>query len=78
MTNKVTARIRQATSDKGSDALWLFIDRVPNKKTTADDVKNILGLKGRMEDEESVAYAILKSELKAIREAIDNYLKNDK
>ena len=76
MKTKITARIRQAKSDKGTDALWLFIDRVPNQKTNVDDLKGMLGIDERPEDIGNVAYPILKSELKAIRKAINEYLKS--
>lgn len=77
-TNKITARIRQAESDKGTDALWLFIDRIPNRKTNVDDLKDILGIKDRPDDEGNVAYAVLEGELVAIRSAINEYLEGEK
>lgn len=70
---KITARIRQAESDKGTDALWLFIDREDNKPNV-DDLKEALGIPDRPEDAGNVAYPVLESELVVIRDAINEYL----
>ncbi len=54
------------------DALWLFVDRVEGRQTTADDLKGIFGL--RDEDEGNVAYPIMEGEVEAIRDACNEWL----
>ena len=66
MKPKITARIEKSPID---NALWLFIDRNEKRVTTAKDLPVL-----RTEDEGNVAYAVLESELVAIRQAIDVYL----
>jgi predicted flap endonuclease-1-like 5' DNA nuclease len=73
---KITARIEQAKADEGTDALWLFIDR-QERKTHVDDLRDILGVGERAEDEGNVAYAILASEVEAIRDACESWLEEE-
>lgn len=69
---KITGRIREATEGKG---LWLFIDREGDIKNSPDDIFSALGVTEREEDTAGrVAYAILPEEVRAIKEACDEWL----
>ena len=70
----ITATIKKAKGDT-SEALWLFIDRKPDRTTTADELKDLFGI--RDEDEGNVAYAILESEVEVVRDACNKYLEGE-
>lgn len=74
--DKITARIRKPSTGKG---LWLFVDREGDMKNHPDDIINALGISEREEDKPGrVAYAILPQEIKAIRDACNEWLKENK
>ena len=72
---KLTGRIREANEGKG---LWLFIDREEDIKTHPDDIMNALGISDREEDGAGrVAYAVLPEEVVVIRDACNEWLKEN-
>lgn len=68
---KITARIEKTNKP---EALFLIVDRIGGSEDDLDNLKGLLDI--RPDGSGNIAYAVLESELKVIRDAIDKYLKN--
>lgn len=68
----ITARIRK--SNKSPKALWLIVERTDSNKISGKDLDSVVEFRSK-DSEDSCAYPILTSEVEAIRDACDEWLK---
>ena len=72
----IKAKIFPDNKSKNKEALWLYVSRTKEKSEMVEELKDILGVHREEDSQEDLLHAILDDEVRAIRDACDEWLKD--